>query len=178
MKIRTLVFSLITLSFLGSLFAVEPGSNSYGKAILDSLQRSGLVKLNGTSIKEKLQVSGSMIANDADIGFLDIMGDANLSDTVVHQDSTIMGSFQASRSQFEKPITLLSHRALFTACKIDSIIIQKDLACKVKQVIELKQKTIVSGSIHFESGKGEVILAPGSKINGTVTGGKIIQRPH
>jgi hypothetical protein len=176
-KSRNLIFAWIGLS---SLFAAEPPparSGNYGSETVESVQGTGLVRLNGTSVANTVQVNGSLIAQNAHIGGLDIMGEANLTDTVVKNGGTIMGSLQAIRSTFEQSITILTQKALFTASHLKGITIQQDSALKGKQVIELKQGSTINGPIHFESGKGEVLLSPGCKVTGQVTGGKLVKKP-
>lgn len=187
MKFRTLILTLIAASFIGTLFATDvtptppakvqtSGGNHYGSVILESLQSSGLVKLNGTSVLNLLHVTGSLISNNAVIGSLEVTGEANLTGTTVQNGGSIIGSLQASRSLFQKNITILTQKAVFTNSQLEGITVRKDSAAKIKQVIELKQKSVVNGSIHFESGKGEVIVYPGSQVLGQVTGGKVIKK--
>lgn len=158
------------------LLAVDSLSHHYGAETLKSVQRTGLVKLSGTKIEEQLQLNGSLISQNAEIGSLNIMGEANLTGTTIKESSTVMGSLQATRSTFTKALTLLSQKSLFTSSTLDTITILKDNGFKGKQIIELRQGTIVNGAIHFESGKGEVILSPGCQVLGTVTGGKIVRK--
>jgi len=152
------------------------GIANYGAVTLDSLQGAGLVKLNGTSVLNTAHFDGSFLANDVRIGALEVSGEANLTAAIIGQKSFIFGSLQAVRSTFSKPLTLLTQKAVFTGCKIESIIVKKDTACKGKQVLELKLGTIVDGSIEFESGKGEVVLFPGSQVLGPITGGKVLKK--
>ncbi len=182
MKLRTFLFTLITASFLATLFA-DPlpkaeivGRNAYGAETLDSLQATGLIKLQGTSIANSIRLTGSLISQNAKIGTLDIIGEANLTDTTIQHGGTVLGSLQAVRSTFLQPLTILSQKVLFTASRVESLIIRQDASFKGKQIVELKQGTIISGSIHFESGKGEVIIFPGCQVLGTVTGGKIVKK--
>ncbi len=180
MKLRTLILGLIALSFAVSLFAapMPPAStNQYGQVTLESLNAAGLVKLSGTTISNALHLTGSLITKDADIGSLDIMGEANLTDTTINSSSYVMGSLQATKSNFLQSITLLSQKTLFTSCHLQGITIRKDESYKGKQTIELRQGTIVDGPIHFESGNGEVIISSNSKVFGAVTGGKVIKKP-
>lgn len=179
MKFRTLIFLLLTLSFLAPLFAQETevmGSGSYGTESLDSLEGNGLVKLDGTSIANLLRVMGSLIAKDAQIGTLDVMGEANLRNTTVKNGATIMGSCQASSCTFEQMIHIHMQKVLFTACKTKGISVHKDGGFKGRQIVELKQGTVIDGPIHFDSGKGEVVIFPGCKVTGPVTGGKIVKK--
>ncbi len=181
MKWRTLIFSLITLSFIASFFssafAEEKeafGLTSYGAITLDSLKSAGLLKLNGTSVAA-LQVKGSLIAKDATIGSLEIFGEANLSNSTVEKTSSIFGTLQATHAIFLQPLTLQTRKATFTASKLDSIRIQSNEDRKGKQVLELRQGTEVNGPIVFESGNGEVHVSRNSHLFGPVTGGKILK---
>jgi hypothetical protein len=179
-KLKPFIIALIGLSFIASLFAAEPvranGLGNYGVETLESIQGSGLVKLNGTSVTNTVQVMGSLITQNAHIGTLDVMGEANLTGTTVKHGGSIMGSIQAIRTTFEDSITILCQRSIFTASRLQGITVQQDSGFKGKQVIELKQGTTVSGPIHFESGKGEVIVNLGCKVLGPVTGGKVIKK--
>lgn len=178
-KWRTLIFALIALSFISTLLA-EPtkveGGGQFGKVELESINGTGLIRLNGTTIANDIHLMGSLIAQNGEIGSLDVMGEVNLTGTKVKRGGFIMGSFQASRSTIEEPITILSQKAVFTASKFAGIKVKQDSAYKGKQVIELRQGTLVDGPIHFESGKGEVLVYPGSQVLGPVTGGRIIKK--
>lgn len=179
MKFRTLIFSLFALSLIATLFSAEQpflGAGNYGTETLESVQGQGLVKLHGTLVSRDVQVTGSLIAHDAQIGALHILGEANLTGTTVKNESSVMGSLQAIRSTFEKPLTILSQKAVFTASHLEAITVQQDSGFKGKQVIELKQGSVINGPIHFESGKGEVIVFPGCQVLGQVTGGKIVKK--
>lgn len=181
MKWRTLIFSLITLSFIASFFssafAEEKeafGLTSYGAITLESLKSAGLLKLNGTSVAA-LQVKGSLIAKDATIGSLEIFGEANLSNSTVEKTSSIFGTLQATHAKFLQPLTLQTRKATFTASKLDSIRVQPTES-KGKQILELRQGTEVNGSIVFESGNGEVHISRNSHLFGSVTGGKVLKK--
>jgi hypothetical protein len=179
MKFRTLIIGLIALSFVASLFAEgekPDGRGNYGKETLESLAGTGLIKLNGTSITNAIQVNGSLISQNGDIGSLDVNGEVNLTETTVNHGGKVMGSIQTVRSTIKEPITILSQRSLFTASKLKGITVKQDGAFKGKQIIELRQGTYVDGPIHFESGKGEVLLYTGSQVLGPVTGGKVIKK--
>lgn len=152
------------------------GQNNFGAVTVDNIQGAGLVKLNGTSVLNSVHVDGSLISLHARIGNLEVMGEANLTDTVIQNEGFVLGSIQAVRSIFKQNITLLTQKAVFTGSTLEGITVRKDGACKGKQTIELKQKTLVKGPIVFESGRGEVLVYPGSQVLGQVTGGKIIKK--
>lgn len=184
MKFRTVVLALVAFCFVASLFAEEAaapktqiaGAGQYGAVTLDAIEGSGLVKLNGTSVLNNLHLTGSLVAQNAVIGSLDIMGEANLTETTVKNGGSIMGSLQAVRSIFLENIKILSQKAVFTSCRLEGITVQQDRSFKGKQIVELKQGTIINGPVHFESGKGEVIVFPGCQVLGVVTGGKIVKK--
>ncbi len=186
MKFRTLIFSLIALSFLATLFAdpaIPPanppqkisGANQYDAVTLDVIDGTGLVKLNGTTVSN-IHLTGSLITQNAHIGTLNIIGEANLKNTVVEQGGSVLGSLQATHSTFRNAITILSQKAVFTGSRLEGITVQKDSGFKGKQVLELRQGTLINGPIHFESGKGEVLIFPGCQVLGPVTGGKVVKK--
>ncbi len=152
------------------------GQSNFGAVTVDNIQGAGLIKLNGTSVVNAVHVDGSLISLHAQIGNLEVRGEANLTDTTIQNEGFVVGSIQAVRSVFKHKVTLLTQKAVFTGSTLEAITVQQDGACKGKQIIELKQKTIVNGPIVFESGKGEVLVYPGSQVLGQVTGGKIIKK--
>lgn len=179
MKFRTIIFGLIALSFMATLFADTTkavGGGQYGKVTLESLEGNGLIKLNGTSVTNQIQLAGSLISQNGEIGSLDVIGEVNLTETIVKHGGSIMGSLQAVRSNIQAPITLLCQKAVFTSSKLAGITVKQDGAFKGKQIIELRQGSTVNGPIHFEAGKGEIWVYPGSQVIGAVTGGKIIKK--
>jgi hypothetical protein len=142
----------------------------------ENLTSSGVLKLKGTTVSNKLIIQGCLIAQSAHLGSIEGSGDINLTDTTVKLESSIMGYLRAQHTTFNSPLTISSNKAVFTASKLNAITVKKLDSFKCKQVIELKQKTMVEGPIIFESGKGEVHLYSGSKVFTPVTGGKIIHK--
>src|SRR5579864_9360737 len=102
--------SLLALVFSCHLFAaknqVASGNLTYGQEIFDTLQINGFVALNGTIVLQKLQVNGSVTATNAQIGELQVDGQATLSHCTVKDKCTVIGSLKASFSTFEKAMTL------------------------------------------------------------------------
>lgn len=178
MKLRSLLLALLALSLIASAFADTTkvtGSNQYGEVELETIDGTGLIKLNGTTA-QAIHLTGSLVAQGAQIGMLDIMGEANLKDSTIQNASTVMGSLQATRTTFQNSLSILSQKALFTSSRLESITVKQDMGYKGKQIIELRQGTLINGAIHFESGKGEVIVFPGCQVLGDVTGGKIVKK--
>ena len=155
---------------------VHLGSDKYGKANLESLEISGTIKLNGTTVLKRTKITGNIIANGAHLHEVDVIGDAQFTDSQIEKEIQVIGSLKARRSEFHQPIRFIGQRVSFSNCKLSGITIQRDAAFKAKQVLELKEATYVDGPIVFEGGGGEVHLYFGSKIHGTVSGGKIVQK--
>ncbi|HEY4254776.1 MAG TPA: hypothetical protein VGM34_00330 [Chlamydiales bacterium] len=196
---RALIVLLLLLSFAASLAAaiqdptpkiinqqpqpktIDPiqflsGSHSLGAHVFEKVVSTGLLKLRSTTITQSLRVEGSLIAQSARLGTLDVTGEASLSDSIIASPCTITGTIRTQNTTFQSLLTLGAQKAFFASSHLHSITIRKDLSYKGKQLIELKQKTIVDGPITFESGRGEVHLYPGSQVLGPVTGGKVVRK--
>jgi hypothetical protein len=149
---------------------------AFGATTFDNITSSGLLKLNGTTVKSKLHVNGSLLTQAAHLGEVEVSGEANFKNSVIAQAIQVIGSLRAEKTTFKGPITLTGFKASFFGSKLDSLKILKEANFKGHQVIELKQKTIVDGSIVFEAGGGEVHCYPGSYVVGSITGGKLIKK--
>ena len=143
---------------------------------IESLEILGTVKLNGTTVSKLLKVTGNLVAQSATLNQVEVEGDARLTDTILEQQMSITGSFQASGSKFRNPVSFTGQKILFSKCTLSGITIQRDAAFRAKQIIELKDKTVIDGPVVFEGGNGEILLYPGSKILGSISGGKIIYK--
>jgi hypothetical protein len=172
------VLTFITLAT--TLFAhnQEPDRLQYGGSVgletIEELTCTGVLKLNKTTI-HKLDINGSLITTAASLSNILVRGEANLRESTISGACSIYGYLRAQDTTFTDPLTLGAHKAVFTASKLASITIEKEEGFKAKQIIELKQGTIVEGPIHFESGKGEV-HSYSSKVLGPITGGKLIKK--
>ena len=150
------------------------GTTQYGDVTVEAIEGSGIVKLRGTKVG-RIQLTGNLLADDADIGTFDITGAANLTDTKVANPSKMMGYLQAKNCTFEDELTILNQKATFTNTKLDKITVEKDAAFRGKQLIELKQNSLANGLIRFEGGNGEVVVYPGSQVLDAVRGGKVVK---
>ena len=152
------------------------GADSYGEVTLESLELVGTIKLNGTTVAKHLKVTGNLIATSAHLHDVDVDGNVKLTDTTLDQKLRVTGSLQAVGSEFRQPLFFNGQKARFSDCTLSGITIQRDAAFKAKQVIELKGKTFIDGPVNFEGGNGEVLLYPGSKVRGSVSGGKLVHK--
>ncbi|MBI3508938.1 MAG: hypothetical protein HY069_04830 [Chlamydiia bacterium] len=154
----------------------QAGSGTYGAVRIESIDAIGIVKLNGTHVMQAVQLQGSLIANDAQIDSFHVVGDANVSHCTVKKPSDVTGYIQAQKTLFQGDMLLTLQRAVFTHSTLQGVTIRPNPGFKSKQVLELRQHTVVQGPIVFESGNGEVHLFSGSKVLGGVTGGKVLQK--
>lgn len=149
------------------------GVVSYGKESVDSLTCNGLVTLDGTQVKHTLEVNGSLKAMGATINRLTVHGHAHLINSTIKGKSELFGFFTASQSTFQAPLTLHARSCTFTDSTVHSIIVTNPTWVIGSQTVTLSGKTVVKGSIVFESGKGIVQLDPQAKVLGQIVGGKI-----
>lgn len=147
------------------------GSDTYGETEVNSLDLLGTYKFNGTKVNEVLKITGNLVTQKATLHEIDAEGNVQLTDSGITGRTQIVGSLQAKGSNFNEPISFMGQKALFTDCKLKGITIRRDAAFRAKQVLELKGNTVINGPVIFEGGGGVILLSPGSKITGTVTGG-------
>jgi len=152
------------------------GSHNLGAQVFEKITSQGLLKLHNTTVTQSIRVNGSLVAQAARLNSLDLAGDASLSDTIVSAPCTIIGTLRSQNTTFQGPLTLGAQKASFSGSRVMAITVRKDLSYKGKQLIELKQRTVVDGPIVFESGRGEVHVYAGSQVLGTVTGGKVVKK--
>ncbi|HUD01987.1 MAG TPA: hypothetical protein VMR37_06645 [Rhabdochlamydiaceae bacterium] len=177
MRLLTILLLAFSLQIsASSKNQVANGNLTYGKEVFNSLQVNGFVTLNGTTITQRLQVNGSVTASNAQVGELNVNGQASLSHCIVKDKSTVTGSLNGSFSTFEDAITLTSDLSVFDGCSLTSLKVLKTKD-DVTQKIELKGKTKIIGLITFESGTGQVVACHECQIKPeSVIGGKLIKR--
>lgn len=149
------------------------GNLIYGRETVGTVENNGFVSLNGTKVTEFLQVNGRLKAEDAQIEEMQVNGQATLDRCSVSQKSTICGSLVATLSQFSDTLFVSSEKVVFNSCMLNALRMIKVGGYQGTQVVELRGKTKVNGSIIFEAGNGEVIIDPGCEIIGDIIGGKV-----
>ncbi len=155
---------------------VLASGGAFGAAIFNNLTSNGILKLNGTTVKNALHVEGSLLTQGAILNTVEVCGEANFKNTIIAQAIQVIGSLRAEKCTFKGHLNITGIRATFLGSQVGSIHVSKESNCKGHQIIELKQKTSVDGPIVFESGKGEVHSYPGSYVSGPITGGKLIKK--
>lgn len=147
------------------------GFHSYGRETVESIMMNGSAFLKGTTVLGSTCVNGNLQAEDATLNTLKVNGTVDLRGSSVGGKVVVNGLLTADATQFNEEISIASEMVVFHNCKVASIKIRES-SDKV-QVVELRNSTLVDGSIVFESGKGEVWLYPGSEIHGDVSGAHI-----
>lgn len=149
------------------------GTQVYGKETIDEIRVNGFVKLDGTIVSDYLQVNGRLKAEDAQIEEMQINGQATLDYCSLRRKSTICGALIATFSKFAEELSISSERVIIDSCESNSLRILQIGGYRGIQVVELRGKTKITGSIIFESGNGEVVVSPESEITGAIIGGQI-----
>lgn len=167
----SLFWLLVLSSPLFPLLATQ-----YQKETLKVLEAAGPLKLLETTVTERLDLQGTLVAEGARIASLSVAGEAQLSRTTVSGSAAVIGFLKASESTFEGPLVLTAPRAVFSkSTLLGPITVRPNALLKGKQILELRPGTRAEGPIHFESGQGEVRLWPGAYLLAPVTGGKAIK---
>ena len=160
------------------------GPADFSKIHADSITVKGTFAFDNLSIQNKLESHGPTEGKNSEIGNLVVYGPLQLDHCIVNSID-MAGPFQAKyitvskNSVFRGPfsalgchlqnITLLTDGAVFDDSDIKSITMKKNDDPK-EQIVTLKGKTIVSGDITFESGKGKVIIENPAKLEGKIIG--------
>lgn len=152
---------------------INQGSQTYSKETVEEIQANGFVKLDGTRVTDHLQVNGHLKAEDTQIEEMQINGQATLNRCLVKQKSAVCGELVATNSKFADELSISSERVVFNSCALTSLHILRVEGYKGVQVVELRGKTRIGGSITFDNGNGEVIADLDTEITGEVIGGKI-----
>jgi hypothetical protein len=147
------------------------GAQSYGKETVEEIRANGFVKLDGTTVRD-LHVNGCLKAEGAKIGAMQVNGQVAISHSVVSKKSLICGSLLVNTVKFDD-LSISSERVVLNNCIVSSVNVLKVGGYTHSQVIELRGKTFIQGSIVFEAGNGEVIVDPDSEFTGKIIGGTL-----
>lgn len=151
-------------------------SQKYEKETLDSIQTNGVVSLKGTKVLGMVNVNGSFSAEASTIHSLQINGDVHLMNCVIENSALINGSVVAQNTQFQNELSVATQKMTLKMCSVDSLTIRKVKGFTGTQIIDLRSGTTVKGSIVVESGNGQIIISPNSKIIESQVSGAVIIR--
>ncbi len=120
-----------------------------------------------------LDITGPFEAKNITCSKFNITGPVDVTNLQVSGETTITGPLKARKGTFQK-LTIGADTIFLEDVKTKDIFVKKIL--QEKQVLYLKGKTVVEGTITFESGKGTVEQGPGVKIQGVVKGALVEKR--
>lgn len=154
----------ILLTFVG-------GNPTYGKETLESLNASGVIVLEQTTVTTSTEINGTLEATGATFDTLTVNGTCKLTDCKITGKTLINGLLEADKTVFEDEISIASNKIVLNNCQVKNILVRK--SAETDQVVQLRGKTEVDGDIQFESGQGGLITDPAVTLKGKILGGEI-----
>lgn len=181
--------------------ATVNGSADLKDATYDSLEVNGMLAFKDLSVKEALIVNGSASGKGLNCAKLEVNGSAHIEllrtgdltgngsfigkNIEVKGKTEIDGSLEITKGKLNS-VKLAVTQAIFADTEISGdIIIEKlktapvPLGVKpspiVRQIIELRGDSVVTGDIKFE-GEGEIRIYDGAAVKGVVLNGNIEKR--
>lgn len=171
---------ILNLFFCGLLSAdkqewdYQAGFVHYGKENIPHVYANGTVFLNGTHIEQTLKANGDVEAIQAQIASLFVNGHIRLRNCVIHDKSFINGSLEAENCLLEEKLSIATDLIILKNCETNSITIRPSKLNR-PQILDMRENTVVNGSIVFESGQGQVWTSKNSEVTGYIKGAKIYQ---
>ena len=167
--------------------SVSYGFREAQSQMLETLQHSGMLNLEKTTVSGITEINGFITAKNSTLNSLTVNGDADLDHVLVkgsvlvqgklaaedanfQEAVVIKGQINAEDSHFNKTITIYGNHSEFENCHLENIILEKNNDQKVQHLY--LEETQVDGDITFKS-HGIIHMDKESKIVGKVTGGKI-----
>ncbi len=147
---------------------ISYGIEEYGQEKLLSLQGFGIVKLQGTKVVDSLEVNGELDAHGCELGRVKVNGYGLLENCLVKKRVVVQGVLEATNTQFYDQVVLASEQTIFENCSLAGIQVRES---GKDEIVELKGKSIVSGAIKFDSGRGIVIKGSEVEFSGKLIGG-------
>lgn len=140
-----------------------------GKEVVSNLSTNGNVMLDGTTITDSLKVIGSLKAQHATIGQLEVVGHTALKEVVIKGDATLEGSVKIAHSEFEGALKITSPQIFLADSVLNSLVVGKS---ETGSETIYMSNTVIKGPVTFESGNGKILKKSGSKIIGEIKGAK------
>lgn len=120
----------------------------------------------------QLKVTGPVQIKQAEIGSLQTIGPVQVDNVIVKGETVIIGPLTANKSKFQN-LTITADQINLTNVEIGNIYV-KPASDNKPQVVYLKGKTTVTGSIQFEAKNGQVVTqGKNAVVQGQVVGGEV-----
>lgn len=183
-----IVFIVKSLLILLSIFSVScvsmksKATNLLLDCKLDKYYAFHDVSLVNTDIAKELVVNGTLTATNSRLNKVSINGKATIANSVVNDDIFINGKLTIDKVVIKK--NLIGHGELVAnnsqIITIDmeakSIILNDTTVSSIRArefkntTIYLRNGSVVTGDIIFDTGRGRVIIDKESKVKGSITG--------
>lgn len=166
----TISFALFVSSAHAGVCSFNPGITQCGMGTIDTLMVNGYAKFDGTNISDKLSVNGMAVATNTTFYDLVVKGDINLNSCRVNGEYSLHGKMTAQHSVIERKLDYYGNALTLVNSEANDIYVHKNKLGS--QVIHIKSKSNIKGTIEFESGNGLIIADASSHIQ-KVIGAKI-----
>ena len=176
------LMGLLSVGFKGFLTAEMNqtkciyGHHCFGKETVQSIQAAGSVVLEKTQVLNLVEVNGSLEADQAIMGGLQVNGQVDLKNCSIDNDSYINGTLTADHTHFQKGLSIAAQKIALKTCTLDSLTVREVKGFHGVQVVDLRYGTKVTGPITIESGHGEVWLSSNSEVLGLISGAKVYKK--
>jgi len=169
------ILSVISLSYnvhgVENMNKFNYGYQKYGNETVDFIRANGSVILEGTKVLGDVQINGSLNAEESELNSLQVNGQAELNNCVISNTTVINGSLNANNTKFQENLSVASQKIVLKMCTVDSLIVREVSGYTGVQVVDLRSRTNIAGSIIVESGNGEIWISSNSKISETMVSG-------
>lgn len=144
--------------------------------VTEKLKINGEVVLGqGTVVNEMMIINGILNAEGADFKRrLIVNGNASIKQSKFHENASFNGNLTVSDSEFLGYLYLHVQQSDYFNCRLNYIFAEKNPYTNAKEIIFLKNGSLVNGDVMFESGNGEIHLDANSQIKGKIYGGSKI----
>lgn len=136
---------------------------------VDTIRGVGLVYVNQTSVKKRLEAKGRVFIQSAQINEMKVYGEVVLVDTAVFGAASVYGHVNSQQSQFNQALVVYGNTMHALGSGFKDIIVESDI--KNPHVV-LAGQSVVSGSVIFKGEYGTVELLGGAKVMGKIINGK------
>lgn len=148
------------------------GEKTFGKSTYDSLEHSGSLSINETTVKSQLTVNGALRMDRAILHILKVNGMCRAWQSQVSGIAKINGTLIAERTHFQD-IRVSSDCVDLDSCEVQNIdLISCPNSNRKERTLHLKN-TWVKGSVTVEGEPALIIMDSSSKIDGSVTNATI-----
>jgi cytoskeletal protein CcmA (bactofilin family) len=122
-------------------------------------------------IQKELQIYQSEVLGDLFVGKELVASEVHFA-----EDVTVEGNVTAQNSTFEGTLTATADIVCLSHTQAKSIRIKDCGPYWDKQIVRLRQESVVEGDIIFESGRGRLLMDDCSRFKGTLSGGQFLEQ--